>query len=305
MKYAVIGMGAVGGYYGSRLAQHGLEVHFLVRSEYEYISQYGYTVDSCLGDYHLDNLQVYRSPLQMPQCDVVLVCTKTTSNDHLSQLIAPILKTDTLVVLVQNGIGIESVVQQQLPSVSLAAGVAFINAVRTAPGHILHARFGHITLGNYSCSNQQILQQVAQDFCSSQVPCTVADYAETRWRKAILNIATNGVTVLLNARCDQLIANPASRQLVYDLMLEGVHAAQACGVNLPDEYADQLLSSTSQTVFATSMKYDYDHHLAMEIEYLYTRPILEAERNGCAVPKLKMLEQQLRYLDSINLRWVL
>lgn len=299
MKYAIIGMGAVGGYYGSRLAKHGHDVHFLVRSDFAHVREHGLSVDSYLGSYHLHNLNVYDDVSTMPKCDVVLVCLKTTANQQLAWLLPPLLKPTTIVVLVQNGIGVESDVQCMFPRLQLAAGVAFINCAKSGAGSLVHHKYGSITLCDYSCSSPQVLHAVAADFCSSQVPAQVADFVETRWRKNILNMATNGVTVMLNARCDQLMAHPSSCQLVRDLMSEGVRAAQACGAStIHYDLVDQLAESTSQTVFATSMKYDYDHNLPMEIEYMYTRPILEAERLGCHLPLLRMLEQQLRYFDS-------
>lgn len=299
MDYAVIGMGAVGGYYGCRLAQAGKRVHFLMRSDYAYVKEHGYEVDSYLGSFHLDQLHLYDRAEQMPPCDVVFVALKTTANHLLPQLLPPLLKPDTLVVLVQNGIGVEADVQQMFPCLQLAAGVAFINCAKSGPGRLIHRGYGHITLANYSCRDPRRLEQVAADFNQSGVRAQLGDYNETRWRKAILNLATNGVTVLLNARCDQLIAHPASRQLVYDLMVEGVHAAQACGVTaLTEDFADQLLASTARTVFATSMKYDFDHHQPMEVQYLYTRPLQEAAAHGCQLPKLSLVEQQLRYLNQ-------
>lgn len=299
MKYAIIGMGAVGGYYGSRLAQHGHDVHFLVRSDFAQVRDQGFLVDSYMGAYHLRHLNVYDDVSAMPKCDVVLVCLKTTANHQLAKLLPPLLKPTTTVVLVQNGIGVESDVQCMFPGIQLAAGVAFINCAKSGPGSLIHHKYGRITLCDYSCADPQVLHAVAADFCSSQVPAQVADFVDTRWRKNILNMATNGVTVMLNARCDQLMAHPSSCQLVRDLMIEGVHAAQACGAStIHHDLVDQLAESIAQTVFATSMKYDYDHHLPMEIEYMYTRPILEAERRGCHLPLLRMLEQQLRYLDT-------
>ena len=54
LTYGVIGTGAIGGYYGARLAQSGQEVHFLLRSDYEYVKANGLQVDSCDGSFHLD-----------------------------------------------------------------------------------------------------------------------------------------------------------------------------------------------------------------------------------------------------------
>ena len=62
MKYAIIGTGAVGSYYGGKLAHAGCDVHFLLHSDYEYVKQHGLQVDSCDGSFHLDHPHVYQRP---------------------------------------------------------------------------------------------------------------------------------------------------------------------------------------------------------------------------------------------------
>lgn len=126
MRYGVIGTGAIGGYYGGKLAHVGKEVHFLFHRDYAYVKQHGLQVDSCDGSFRLDPVNAYVDTADMPQCDVVLVGLKSVNNDKLRYLLPPLLKEDTLVLLIQNGIGIEEDVQQMFPDVQLAAGLAFI-----------------------------------------------------------------------------------------------------------------------------------------------------------------------------------
>lgn len=290
-------MGAVGGYYGSRLAAAGHDVHFLMRSDYSHVRSHGFEVDSYMGPYHLQQPKVYDDVNGMPACDVVLVAMKTTQNHKLPELLSPLLKDNTLVILLQNGIGVEADVERMFPGVKLAAGVAFINCMKDGPGRLIHMGFGHLTLADYNCGDQERLLAVAADFRNSQVPTQLADYRETRWRKNILNMATNGLTVKFNCRCDELISNPDRCQEVRTLIIEGIQAARACGAeNIGDELVDQLIETSSRTHFATSMKYDFDHRLPMEVEYLYTRPIQEAMKHGCSLPHMKQLEQYLLHI---------
>ena len=106
--YGVIGVGAIGGFYGAKLAHSGQKVHFLMHSDYQYVKDNGLQVDSCDGSFHIDHPHVYQSATDMPQCDVVLVGLKTTNNHLLPELLTPLLKPSTLVVLIQNGIGVEA-----------------------------------------------------------------------------------------------------------------------------------------------------------------------------------------------------
>ena len=80
MKYGNIGTGAIGGYYGARLAQSGQEVHFLLHSDYDYVCEHGLQVDSCNGSFHLDNVNAYIDTEQMPPCDVAAVPVRTRTS---------------------------------------------------------------------------------------------------------------------------------------------------------------------------------------------------------------------------------
>ena len=128
MTYAIIGTGAIGGYYGAQLARSGQPVHFLLHSDYEYVRTHGLQVDSCDGNFHLDHVNAYNNTAAMPPVDVVLVCLKSINNHLLPALLSPFAQQSVppLVVLIQNGIGLEADLEQQLPGIPMAAGLAFI-----------------------------------------------------------------------------------------------------------------------------------------------------------------------------------
>jgi 2-dehydropantoate 2-reductase len=300
MKYGIIGTGAIGGYYGAKLAHAGQEVHFLLRSDYEYVTQHGLQVDSCNGSFHLPQVNAYQSTLNMPQCDVVLVCLKSVNNAKLQSLLPPLLHANTLVVLIQNGIGVEEDVQQQFPGVQLAAGLAFICSAKTQPGVVNHQCYGSINLANYSCRDEALIQTVVDEFRQAGIETGFVEYNEARWKKAVWNMPFNGMTVALHTQTDQLLKNPSTRQLIREQMMEVVTAAQHLGVkNLDAAFVDKMISTTdAMTPYSPSMRLDYDFRRPMEIYYLYTRPLQIAREAGCPMPKLEMLEAELRFIEA-------
>ena len=297
MRYAVVGAGAIGGYYGAKLAYSGQEVHFLSHSDYQYVKERGFQVDSCDGSFHLPQVNVYQHAEDMPQCDVVIVGLKTINNHLLPQLLPPLLHQHTAVVLIQNGIGVEADVQQMFPSVQLIAGLAFICSAKTEPGRVNHQCYGSINLGNYSCRDEALFAQILADFNAAGVTAASVPYAEARWKKAVWNMPFNGMTVALDTQTDLLLKNPATRALIREQMMEVIGAAQALGVSaLTEDFADKMIAMTdAMTPYSPSMKLDYDFHRPMEIHYLYTRPIELAAEAGFAMPRLKMLEAELRF----------
>ena len=301
MRYGVIGTGAIGGYYGARLAQSGQEVHFLLHKDYDYVKEHGLQVDSCNGSFHLDEPHVYRQTGDMPQCDVVLVCLKSVNNHLLRELLPPLLQPSTLVVLIQNGIGVEQDVAQMFPGLQLAAGLAFICSAKTEPGRIDHQCYGQINLGNYSCDDPALVEQVVADFNAAGVKAGLVEYQEARWKKAVWNMPFNGMTVALNTQTNLLLQHEATRQLIREQMLEVIGAAQHLGVkNIDASFAEKMIKMTDEmTPYSPSMKLDFDFHRPMEIHYLYTRPLQIAREAGFRMPKLEMLEAELRFLSKV------
>ena len=300
MKYGIIGTGAIGGFYGSKLAKAGHDVHFLSHSDYQFVKERGMQVDSCDGSFHLDHVNVYQYSSEMPKCDVVIVGLKTTNNHLLLDLLPPVLHEHTVVVLIQNGIGVEADVQQMFPDIQLVAGLAFICSAKTEPGRVNHQCYGSINLANYSCKDETLFNNILNDFTSSGIQAASVPYEEARWKKAVWNMPFNGMTVALDTQTDLLLKNPSTRQLIRDMMMEVVGAARHLGVTgLDESFVEKMISTTdAMTPYSPSMKLDYDFHRPMEIHYIYSRPIEIARAAGFRMPKLEMLEAELRFKEQ-------
>ena len=300
MRYGIIGTGAIGGYYGSKLAYSGREVHFLSHSDYLDVKNRGMQVDSCDGSFHLDHVNVYQYAKDMPKCDVVIVGLKTTNNGLLPELLTPLLHQRTVVVLIQNGIGVEADVQQMFPDTALVAGLAFICCAKTEPGRVNHQCYGSINLGNYSCKDESLFNAILDDFSHAGIQAGSVAYEEARWKKAVWNMPFNGMTVALHTQTDLLLKHDATRRLIREQMMEVIGAAQHLGIaNIDATFADKMIEMTdAMTPYSPSMRLDYDFHRPMEIHYLYTRPIEIARTAGFRMPKMEMLEAELRFLQN-------
>ncbi|MDD6228591.1 MAG: putative 2-dehydropantoate 2-reductase [Bacteroidales bacterium] len=302
MRYAIIGTGAIGGYYGAKLVRAGRDVHFLLHSDYEYVRQHGLRIESCDGDFTLPHVNAYRRAADMPACDVVIVGMKNVNNHMLPDLVRPVLKPGGIVLLIQNGIGVEADMQKALPEAQLAAGLAFICSAKAGPGLIRHQCYGSINIGNYSCRDRELFDRLLEDLQDASIKAAEVDYATARWRKAVWNMPFNGMTVALDTRTDLLLKNPATRHLIREQMMEVVGAAQALGVRgLDEKFVDKMIADTlTMTPYSPSMKLDYDNGRPMEIYYLYTRPIEEARKAGFSMPRLAMLEAELRFKQETS-----
>lgn len=303
MTYAIIGTGAIGGFYGGMLAHAGHDVHFLFHSDYNEAKERGLIVKSIYGDFTINPVNAYKSSKDMPACDVIIVGMKTVKEQMLPELIKPVLKPTSLVVLIQNGLNIEKHIAEQLPeSVSVAGGMAFICSNKIGPATINHLDYGFLNVGLYRGS-EQMLHQFCDDMNASGVKTTYApDLKEARWKKLVWNIPYNGMTVILDTTTECLMKNQASRALIYDIMLEVLKAADANGVHIPQSFADDMMDLTdNMRPYKPSMRLDFDNHRPMEIHYIYSETINAAHESGIKIPKIEVMEQQLKFIQSTYL----
>jgi 2-dehydropantoate 2-reductase len=306
-RYAILGTGALGGFYGARLQQAGLEVHFLLRSDYEQVQQQGLVIESPDGNFTLAQVHAYREAEQMPRCDVVVVALKTTHNHLLPKLLPPMLQANGVALVLQNGLGLEAEIAELVGAERVMGGLCFICSNKVGPGHIRHLDYGAITLGEYAANYQaggitERMAQIAQDFQQAGLPIHLAeDLLLARWRKLVWNIPFNGLSVVLNATTDALMAECHTYALAEQLMREVALGAKAQGRTIANDFIQKMLDDTvKMKPYRTSMKIDYDEGRPLEVEAIFGNPLRAAQAAGVQLPQIAMLYQQLKFLSDRN-----
>ncbi|BCR24679.1 putative 2-dehydropantoate 2-reductase [Aquipseudomonas alcaligenes] len=307
LRIGIIGTGAIGGFYGLMLAKAGHDVHFLLRSEYQAVVANGLRLNSAVhGQLHLQPVQAWGDPAEMPPCDWLLVGAKTTSNAQLAPVITRLSRPGARVVLLQNGLAVEEQLRPLLPdNLHLLGGLCFICTHRAAPGVIEHQALGTVNLGYHSGparagESLAIVEEGAELFRSAGLESVaMADLQQARWQKLVWNVPYNGLSVLLGAGTTRLMANADSRALILELMREVVQGAAACGQVLPEGYPEKLLATTERMPdYLPSMYHDFQHKRPLELQAIYAAPLAAAAAAGCELPKMRMLHQALRFLDA-------
>ena len=303
-RYAIIGAGALGGLYGALLQRSGCEVHFLLKSDYEHVKEHGLVIDSHWGDFRLEKVNAYDRAEGMPRCDVVCVCLKTTANGILKDVLPKVTKDNSMVVVMQNGLGAEEEIAAMLPNASVAGAMCYLCANRVGLGHIDHVDYGRITFGAHTPGTEGALAEVVADFDKAGVPVDMTDDLKTgRWRKLVWNIPYNGLSVVLGAGTDAMMRDERTAKLAWEIMREVIAGARACGCDIEEAFADWICDFTRKMKpYKTSMMLDYEAGRAMETEYLYRRPLAAAESSGRAMPRVEMLATLLETLDANKAR---
>ncbi|GAB4372627.1 MAG: putative 2-dehydropantoate 2-reductase [Elainellaceae cyanobacterium] len=313
--YAILGTGALGGFYGARLQQAGVEVHFLLRSDYKQVRQHGLVVESLDGDFKLPQVHAYQDVSAMPACDVAIVSLKTTQNHLLPCLLPALVKPEGVALVLQNGLGVETQVADLVGADRVMGGLCFLCSNKVAAGHIRHLDYGQITLGDYAanyapCGITDRMKQIASDFEQAGIPIELSsDLFLARWKKLMWNIPFNGLSVVLNTTTDRMMADEQIRQLSAQLMQE-VRLGCAASVQqidphsdrqIPQDFIETMLDYTTQMKpYRTSMKIDYDEQRPLELEAIVGNPLRMGQAAGADLPRIQMLYQQLKFLDAQN-----
>jgi 2-dehydropantoate 2-reductase len=305
LRYCVLGTGALGGFYGGLMAKRGLDIHFLLHSDFEHVVKHGLRVDSKLGDFHLPKINAYAKPHDMPKCDVAIIGLKSTQNHLLEDLLRPILHKDSIVLVLQNGLNVEQTARGIVGPVRVAGGCCFLCSNKVGPGHIKHLDYGRIVFGAYRGidgsdpgPSTQMLQEVLQDMVASGIEAYMTeDLPTTKWKKLMWNIPFNGLSVLLNASTDAIMNDPDSRLLARRISEEVRQIALAAGSPIEPSYVDWVIDHTDDMVpYDSSMRLDYLNGRAIEVEAIYGNALQEAQRCGFAAPVVMTMYQQLKFM---------
>lgn len=302
-RIAVVGSGAIGCYYGGKLAHFGRDVHFLVRSDLEVVRRRGLRIRSKSENIRIPKVQAYASSAEIGPCDLVIVAVKTTANAELPALIAPLLGERTMILTLQNGLGSEEFLASTFGAERILGGLCFICLSRAEPGVIERYDYGRIAIGEFGRFPQARTHDVAWEFKRCGIVCSVvADLALERWRKLVWNIPFNGLSVVAGGiDTAAILADDGLRQLAVELMDETIAIANRCGHALPSAVALELMKRTeTMGAYKPSSLTDYLAGRPLEIEAIWGKPLRHRRSADVAAPRLEMLYRLLVSLDRAH-----
>ncbi len=232
-SYTVVGLGAIGGYYGARLHQAGHPVRFLARSDADHVREHGLRVDSIDGDAVLE-VDVYDDPSAVPTSDAVIVAVKTTATAEVLDLLASLVTPDGSVLVMQNGLGVDAHRgDRRARGVAVLGVMCFMCCNKVGPGHIHHLDQGAVAIGEHRADGSPAGLTAAAaaavaDLSAAGVSAEALDDLETgRWKKLVWNMAFNGLSVTEDAKTDRLVSDPEIRVRAIEIMAEVAEAAAA------------------------------------------------------------------------------
>lgn len=289
MRIAVMAAGAVGGYFGARLAQAGHEVAFVARGrQLEALRARGLRVQSPLGDMHLPDVQVTDDPAKIGTVDLVLFGVKLWDTLEAAEASRPLLGTGTAVVSFQNGVVKDDILRQALGAEHVIGGVCYIAATIAEPGLIRHSgTMAKLVFGEYDGSPSPRVRQFRDACAGGGIDAEISDHIERAiWEKFVFLVGLSGTTSLARSVIGPIRSHPGSRAFLHDTMEEVVQVARAQGVPLPAGYADERLAFTDQVpaTMTSSMHHDLEQGNRLEVPWLSGDVVDRGARLGVPTP---------------------
>ena len=299
MKIAILGAGALGCYYGARLAEAGHDVYFIMRSAYDAVAANGLRIHSIHGDIHLATPRIARTPADCGPVDLVIVCWKATCNELLGQALPPLLHRGTEVLTFQNGMGNAEAIAQVVPPERVFVGLCFVCAMMNEPGVIEHSEKGDIQMAPYLAGEAGFcrVQELAALFNGTPVHTACYEHAERiLWCKLSWNIPFNGLCLAHGGiSIKQLFTMPEEVERARRIMQEVCHTAELRGYPLPREIVLQQMESTAgMGEFIPSSAVDYNRHRPVEFDAIWGTPLHLAQAAGADVPEWERLAAEIR-----------
>ncbi len=301
LRIGVVGAGAIGCYYGAKLAAAARDVHFLMRGDVTEVRRSGIRIIGRNEDLRVANVRHASSTEEIGPCDLVLVAVKATSNADLLKLIPPLLHEKTILLTLQNGFGNEEFLAENFGAARVMGGLCFVCLIRTSPGVIEHYDEGHLVLGEYNRGPEQRTYDVAGEFKESGIVCEVVEnLALERWRKLVWNIPFNGLSIAGGGvDTAAILSDEHLRKECLALMDEVITAANKCGFPLPTAAAlEQVKRTELMGAYKPSTLLDFEACRPLEIEPIWGEPLRRARRAGASTPRLEALYEKLKTIDS-------
>jgi 2-dehydropantoate 2-reductase len=289
MKIAIVGAGAVGGYYGVRLARAGHEVRFLARgAQADAMRRSGLSLRSELGDDRLFPANVAEDAAAIGPADLVLVAVKLWDTEAAARTLPPMIGAGTAVLSLQNGVDKEEAIAAVVGRGPVLGGLTYILADRPEPGVVVHSgKLQRVIAGELDGARSERLNAVVAAFAGAGVDAVASpDIRRELWQKLAFLAATSAVTAVARETFGPLRARPETRALIRDAMAEVVAVARAAGSAIDDGFVDDRMRFVDSLPAGgrASMAQDLLRGARLELEWLSGAVVRHGERLGVPTP---------------------
>ena len=274
MRIAAMAAGAVGGYFGARMAAAGHDVFFIARGAHRAaIEKNGLKVESVHGDVYLPKPNVTDDPAKVGPVDIVIFAVKLWDTEKAAEQARPLIGPNSRLITLQNGVDSVERIAPILGADQTVGGIAAIATVIDKPGVIKHtSSFAMMRFGRADKRADATLQAFAEAGKAAKLDVAIADDIEReRWQKFIFLTAMAGATAALRSSIGSIVADPELRAFFRQLMQEAFAIGKAKGVALDPGYIESRMDFVLNKVepgMKASMAHDLERGNRLELDWL-------------------------------------
>ncbi len=274
MRIAAMAAGAVGGYFGARMAAAGHDVFFIARgSNLAAIKANGLRIESVHGDLHLPKVNVTDDPRSVGPVDIVLFAVKLWDTEAAAELTRPMVGDGTRIITLQNGVDSVERIAPILGADHTVGGTTYIATTIAAPGVIRHtSAFAKMVFGRADKKPDATLDRFVADGAAAKLDITLSnDIERERWEKFIFLTAMSGSTATFRSSIGPIIADDELRDFFRQLTEEAFAVGRAKGVALDHAFVDERMAAVQGKIepgMKASMAHDLERGNRLELDWL-------------------------------------
>lgn len=301
MRIAVMGTGAVGGFFGAKLALASHDLAFIARGAHlEMMRREGLMVKSIDGDVRVREALFTPDPAAVGPVELILFCVKSYDTDESAKRLTPMVGNRTAILSLQNGVGNADEIARVWGKNRTLAGVVYLGARIPSAGVVEHTAAGKIVFGALDGDTGAMTETVERAFSSAQIPCLMsAEIRQVMWKKLLWNAPFCALACLARATVRDILDSDSLRKLAVDCMEEVRAAAKTQGIDLPPEAIEETLSfSVALGDYKPSMLQDLEAGKPLEHEAFNGIVVNVLRQAGREAPTNQIFYGALKHLDK-------
>ena len=284
-----MGAGAVGGYFGAVLSRAGHDVTLIARGDHlRAIREHGLRVEGVTSGDFTAHVKAVDAPEGSSKADLVLFCVKSYDNPVAVTVIAPVVGPGTAVLTLQNGLDAGPALTAAFGGDRVLLGATYIDAMRKAPGIVSELGGNcNIVFGREDGRRTERAVAVYDALSGAGIDVELTDrVAVEQWSKMVFICALSGMSCIAQGSIAEVLANPGSSDLAWQVMREVEAVGRAKGVDLDADVVEAkmaVLQAVKDDILS-SMKTDLDRGHPLEVESLNGAVARMGDRLGVATP---------------------
>ncbi|HUL36671.1 MAG TPA: 2-dehydropantoate 2-reductase [Thermodesulfobacteriota bacterium] len=287
MKIVIMGPGAMGSLFGGLLTRAGEELWLVgyEKDQVETICSVGLTFEE-KGESQIIPMKATPDVTSVGKADLVIFFVKTYDMEKAVSDSLALEKEDTIFLTLQNGLGNEDLICNQIDRKKVMLGITGHGATLLRPGHIRHAGWGKTFIGELDHQITDRALRITQMFSNAGIDTEVSSNIHNHvWGKLLVNVGINALTALTGFRNGQLVDYPETLRLMERLVSEAAEVARRKGIYIEEDPIDRVRNVAEATrENRSSMGQDFDHRRQTEIDAINGAIVREAQELGIPVP---------------------